>query len=294
MSINVLTLTGATGYLGKAILPYLLDHYRPKSVRLFGRSEWKLTQILRAHNDTEQNVLRALVGDVRDKDRIFKAIKGSDLVIHAAAMKRLEICNYNPDEAIKTNVAGSMNVLDACLEHLPHKVIFVSSDKAVNPTNLYGRTKGVMESMVVNQANYLGKLSVPILNIVRYGNVIGSTGAVIPFFIDCAKNGYDLKITDPRMTRFLITRKMAWEIIKEAIESGKQGEIILPKKLMSINILKAAEYINNHFGNKSTIKEIGQWSGEKINEEIEVGVTSEHTNVDEKLFLELLREEGLI
>ena len=293
MQIETCVLVGATGYMGGVLIPFLLKEYRPKSLRLFGRSEWKLTQILRKYEDTEQNVLRALVGDVRDSKRVSDIVGGSDLVIHCAALKRLEIANYNPTEAIMTNVAGSMNIMDACLHHKPNKVIFASSDKAVHPTNLYGMTKGVMEQMVINRSHFLG-LASPTMCCTRWGNVVGSTGAVIPYFIERMKQGLPIPITHEGMTRFLVTKKMICDTMKHAIERGHQGEIIIPEKKQAINILKAAEAIKKHLGSSSEVYLMGQYNGEKLHEEIEDGVTSDKYLISDDDFINLLREDELL
>jgi len=293
MQYETVVLTGATGYLGNLLIPHIIETYKPHSLRLFARSEWKLAQILRQYNDLyDMRLLRPLVGDIRDRERVFSAIKGADLVIHTAALKRLEICNYNPQEAIKTNVVGSMNVMDACVNLNPHKAIFISSDKAYRPKNLYGITKACMEEMVRQRALAIATGN-PTMTLVRYGNVIGSTGAVIPYFINLAKAGLHLPITDPRMTRFLITKKVAWETVKWAIENGKQGEVVLPTKIKSMKITDIAETINALHLNHTGTREIGMFSGEKLHEELDEGVTSENVNTTKDEFREMLKEDGL-
>jgi len=296
MNIQTIVLTGATGFLGQTLIPFLLETYKPTSIRLLGRSEWKLAQILRKYNDLyTMKLLRPLIVDVRDRERVYSVIDGADLVIHAAALKRLEICNFNPQEAIKTNIIGSLNVMDACLNvpNKPQKAIFISTDKAMHPTNLYGKTKAVVESMVVERATALG-MSLPTMCCVRYGNVIASTGAVIPYFVDRAQKNLPLPITNDKMTRFMMTRKAMTVVIKEAIEEGKQGEIILPRNIKSINIRNAAEIIRDYFGSKSEIVDIGEFSGEKLHEELDFGITSEPVNISRQEFLEMLKEEELI
>jgi len=293
MQIDTCVITGATGYMSKVLIPFLMETYHPKSLRLLGRSEWKLAQLLRKYNDLyTMRLLRPMICDVRDRERVFSCLEGADLVIHTAALKRLEICNYNPQEAIKTNVIGSMNVMDACLSLKPDKVIFASSDKAVNATNLYGKTKAVMESMVVQRAESISQGS-PTMCCTRWGNVVGSTGAVIPYFIERAKQNLPLTITDERMTRFIVSKKMIRETTRKAIEEGKMGEIVIPENLKSISILDAAKIIKEYLKSDSVIKVIGTYADEKLHEEIEIGKTSEHTQITESEFIEILEEDDL-
>lgn len=292
MKIDTILLTGATGYLGQALIPELLARYNPRSLRLFGRSESKLVDILRRHNDLNHDRLRALVGDVRDEERVFSAVKWADLVIHAAALKRLEVCNYSPEEAIKTNVQGSLNVLKACLEHRPSKAVFISSDKAVRPINLYGMTKALMEQSVLQTARFLG-IGSPRLTVCRYGNVIGSTGAAIPYFIQQIRSGNPITITHPEMTRFLLTKKDAVNIVCRSIESDDR--LILPLKLRSISMLKAVCYINQYFCTNVPLNITHPEDGEKLHEEISPEIFSnEVPEVTQVEFLDLLKEEGLL
>ena len=296
MKYKTIAITGITGFLGQALIPFILEHYKPEALRLLGRSEYKLAQIIRGQGykyDLKQ--FRPMICDVRDRERVFSCLKDADLVIHAAALKRLEIANFNPQECIKTNVIGSMNVMDACLNLGVKKVVFVSSDKAVKATNLYGKTKAVMESMVVERAKMVGNAS-PIMCVVRYGNVLGSTGAVIPFFIDRAKRGEELPITNGLMKRFLVTKNEALGIIKVAIDKGKQGSLIIPKELRAISVYNMAFFILKYFNQpESKLKKIGAWSGEKLYEDMTEDINSDQVDcVNYEEFIELLKEEGLL
>lgn len=293
--MKTIAITGATGFLGQALIPFLIENYHPKTIRLLGRSEFKLAQIIRGENlkyDLDQ--FRPMICDIRDRERVFSCLKDADLVIHTAALKRLEICNYNPQEAIKTNVVGSMNVMDACINVGVKKAVFISSDKAVNACNLYGRTKAVMESMVIERARMLGN-NTPIMCVVRYGNVIGSTGAVIPYFIKLAKEGKALPITDAIMTRFLLTKKEALNTVKRTIDEGNQSEIIVPNDLKAMGIIDIATSICDYIGKPYEFVSIGSWPGEKLHEEISEGNTSDKARqVENDEFISMLKEEGLL
>lgn len=291
--MKTIVITGATGYLGQALIPMLLE-YKPESIRLLGRNELKLSQIQRQYGDLYKNQqFRPMICDIRDRERVFSCLKDADLVIHAAALKRLEVCNYNPQEAIKTNVLGSMNVMDACLNVGVKKAVFISTDKAVEPTNLYGATKKVMEEMVLQRSIMLGN-NLPKMTIVRYGNVVGSTGAVIPYFIQLAKEGKALPITADTMSRFIIAKKDAVDTVKTAIESN--ASICLPSKLKAVYIASAAKWINDYLGNEAGTYEIGMFAGEKLMECLAPVVYSDFPEyqLTQAEFIKLLIEEGLL
>jgi FlaA1/EpsC-like NDP-sugar epimerase len=295
MKYPCIAVLGATGFLGQALIPFLLKEYNPKVIRLLGRSEFKLAQIIRGNGyKYDLNKFRPLICDIRDRERVFSCLKDVDLIIHTAALKRLEIINYNPQEGVKTNVIGSMNVMDACINLGVQKAVFISSDKAVNATNLYGKTKAVMESMVIERAKMVGN-GTPKMCIVRYGNVIGSTGAVIPFFISLARQGKPLPVTNLLMTRFLMTKKHALELIKTAIDKGGQGKVIIPQSIKSISVGNMVGYINRYFHSDAGMQSIGEWSGEKLHEEIVPEWSSfDADRVTYEEFIEMLKEEELI
>ena len=232
------------------------------TIRIFSRNESKQIEMESKFND---NRLRFLLGDIRDYDRLVRAVEDIDIVFHAAALKHVPIIEYNPFEAIKTNVIGSQNVINACLEENVEKAICVGTDKAVSPLNTYGATKLLMEKLFVTASNYLKKERHRTKFIaLRYGNVLGSSGSVIPKFIEQIKNKQKITITDPIMTRFSITMDEALDFILKATERGNGSEIFIPKlKAYTINNVKEAlfELLEN-----TDDEIIGVRVGEKMNE----------------------------
>ena len=231
-------ITGGTGSLGQALTKRLLEN-DVDTIRIFSRNEEK--QIKMQSNFSDKR-LRFFIGDVRDKDRLTRALEDIDIVFHAAALKHVPIIEYNPFEAIKTNVIGSQNIIDACLEENVEKAICVGTDKAVSPLNTYGATKLLMEKLFVSADNYLNKNKHKTKFIaLRYGNVLGSSGSVVPFFIDKIRAKEEITITDDRMTRFSITMDEALDFILESVEIGQGSDIFIPKlKAYSLTELKDA------------------------------------------------------
>ena len=229
-------ITGGTGSLGHALTRRLLD-LDVDTIRIFSRNESKQIEMETQFHDDR---LRFFLGDVRDSQRLVKATEDADIVFHAAALKHVPKIEYNPFEAIKTNVIGSQNVIDACLHENVEKAICVGTDKAVSPLNTYGATKLLMEKLFVSANNSLNKEKYQTKFIaLRYGNVLGSSGSVIPKFIEQIKNKNKLTITDPNMTRFSITMNEAIDFILKASELGKGSEIFIPKlKAYSIKNIK--------------------------------------------------------
>ena len=229
-------ITGGTGSLGQALTDRLLKN-DVETIRIFSRNESKQIEMESKFDD---NRLRFFLGDVRDKERLVRAVEDVDYVFHTAALKHVPKIEYNPFEAIKTNVIGSQNVIDACLKSNVKKVIAVGTDKAVSPLNTYGATKLLMEKLFVTANNYLDPQKYPTKFIaVRYGNVFGSSGSVIPKFIEQIKNQKKITITDDKMTRFSITMNEALDFILKASEFGQGSEIFLPKiKSYTINNIK--------------------------------------------------------
>jgi UDP-N-acetylglucosamine 4,6-dehydratase/5-epimerase len=219
-------ITGGTGSLGQALTKKLLNS-NVDTIRIFSRNESKQIEM---ESEIEDKRLRFFVGDVRDSDRLFSAFEDVDIVFHAAALKHVPKIEYNPFESIKTNVIGSQNVIDNSLRQDVEKVICVGTDKAVSPLNTYGATKLLMEKLFVSANNYVNPEKHRTQFVaVRYGNVLGSSGSVIPKFIDLIKKGKSLTITDPKMTRFTITMDDALEFILNASDTGKGSEIFIPK-----------------------------------------------------------------
>ena len=283
-------LTGSTGFLGQLLIPYLLEQYNPSQIKLLGRNEGKMYQIIEKYNDKR---LKPELGDVNDLLKMTSIVKDVDLVIHAAALKRVDLCNLCPQEAVKTNIIGTFNLLHACINWSKiKKLVYISTDKSLHPTNLYGKTKSVAESMLLERQ----KQGLPFqVTSVRWGNCISSTGAFFPKAIEAIKKGEDIYLTSREMTRFLMTKRMILEVIRNAIYVGA-NEIVIPKELLAINIGRGLEIIKDYFQSKSKVKISSIVSGEKLAEELAYGVFSDEKKyqVTREKFLELLKEEGLI
>jgi UDP-N-acetylglucosamine 4,6-dehydratase len=258
---KTILITGGTGFLGKALIREILK-YNPHSIRIFSRDEFKHHQLQEIFNNNEK--IRNLIGDVRDYPRLTKAIRGVDIVIHAAALKRIDMIEYNVEEAVKTNILGSLNVIQACLENNVGKAIFVSTDKACAPINTYGACKFVSER-IFTESNYNKGNSRTIFTVVRYGNVLESTGSVIPFFVNKIKNKEIIPLTDEKMTRFIINSKQAVHLIFKAIRYGVGGEVFIPR-LPSMKIIDLIAVLKEKFNVNSSIKKVGVRPGEKIHE----------------------------
>jgi|TARA_B110000438_G_scaffold303762_1_gene367122 UDP-N-acetylglucosamine 4,6-dehydratase/UDP-glucose 4-epimerase len=256
-------ITGGTGSLGQALTKRLLQK-DIDTIRIFSRNESSQIQMESKFND---NRLRFLLGDIRDKERLIIAMEDIDIVFHAAALKHVPKIEYNPFEAIKTNVMGSQNVIDACLANNVGKAICVGTDKAVSPLNTYGATKLLMEKLFVTANNYLDPKKHPTVFIaLRYGNVVGSSGSVIPKFVEMLKNKEKITITDLNMSRFSITMNEALDFILKSAEIGKGSEIFIPKlKSYSIKDVKEAMYeLLGNYGEEI----IGIRPGEKLHESL--------------------------
>lgn len=254
-------ITGGTGSLGQALTKRLLE-YDVDIIRIFSRNEQKQIEMESQFNDKR---LRFFLGDIRDYSRLVRAIEDVDIVFHAAALKHVPKIEYNPFEGIQTNVIGSQNVIDACLQEDVERVIAISTDKAVSPLNTYGATKALMEKLFVSASNYSNpqKHHTKFIT-VRYGNVVGSSASVIPVFINQIKNNQKITITDPNMTRLSITMKDALDFIIKAAEIGKGSEIFLPK-LRAYSITDVKEVLQEALGNTGE-EEIGIRLGEKLHE----------------------------
>jgi UDP-N-acetylglucosamine 4,6-dehydratase/UDP-glucose 4-epimerase len=253
-------ITGGTGSLGTALTHRLLKE-DVSIVRIYSRDEWKQTQMQEKIPDKR---LRFLIGDIREKDRLSRAMEDIDIVFHTAALKHVPVAEYNPFEAIKTNVFGTQNVIESCLDNEVKMALAIGTDKAVSPLNTYGATKLLMERMFTAANFYKGAHKTDFL-CVRYGNVLGSRGSVVPKFIEQMQNGGKITITDPRMTRFNITMKQAVDLIFRAIKNGKDGEVFIPKlKAYTVDELKNA--IIEIAGKKIQVQKIPIRPGEKFHE----------------------------
>lgn len=265
---KTILITGGTGSFGKCFTRYALEHYNPKKIIIYSRDEFKQFNM---ENDFRKydpdHKLRFFIGDVRDRERMERAFENVDYVVHAAALKQVPACEYNPDEAIKTNIHGAQNVIDAALKTGVKKVVALSTDKAVNPVNLYGGTKLVSDKLFIAANAYVGAKDT-CFSIVRYGNVAGSRGSVIPFFESLIEQGKtELPITDFRMTRFWISLEQGVELVIKALEEAKGGETFI-SKIPSFKITDLAEAMLPG----CTRKEVGIRPGEKLHE---VMVTTE-------------------
>lgn len=261
---KTILITGGTGSFGKKFTARILSEYNPKKVIIYSRDEFKQDLMNKEFSlkfPQKVNKLRFFIGDVRDKDRLYRAFTGVDYVIHAAAMKQVPACEYNPFEAIKTNIHGAQNIVDACIDKGVKKCVALSTDKAVNPINLYGGTKLVSDKLFISANAYAGEGGT-IFSAVRYGNVASSRGSVIPFFEGLIEKGIkELPITDFQMTRFWITLDQGVDLVFKALEESKGGETYI-SKIPSFKITDLAKAMLSDV----TLKEVGIREGEKLHE----------------------------
>jgi UDP-N-acetylglucosamine 4,6-dehydratase len=237
---KIILITGGTGSFGKKCTEILLKKYKPAKIIIFSRDELKQYEMAQNFPKKKYPCMRYFIGDVRDKERLYRAFHGVDFVIHAAAMKQVPAAEYNPFEAVKTNVWGAANVIDAAIEQKVNRVIALSTDKAANPVNLYGATKLCSDKLFVAGNAYVGRDHTR-FSVVRYGNVVGSRGSVIPLFLKQKETGM-LSITDPRMTRFWITLEKGVDFVLQSLNRMVGGEIFVPK-LPTMNIMDLAKAI---------------------------------------------------
>ena len=255
---NIL-ITGGTGTFGRKVTEIILKNYKPKKLIIFSRDELKQYEMAQTYPDSEYYCMRYFIGDVRDKERLYRAFQGVDYVIHAAALKQVPAAEYNPFEAVKMNILGAQNVINVAIDQGVKRVIALSTDKAANPINLYGATKLCADKLFIAGNAYVGR-DHTVFSVVRYGNVVGSRGSVIPFFLEYSKNGY-LPITDPHMTRFWITAKEGAEFVLWCLEHMCGGELFVPK-IPSMNIMDLAKAI----APECETRIVGVRPGEKIHE----------------------------
>lgn len=258
---KTILITGGTGSFGKKFTEVIFKKYKPKKVIILSRDEFKQYQMAKTFPDSKYPI-RYFLGDIRDKDRLFRAFENVYYVIHAAALKQVPALEYNPTEAVKTNVIGADNIVDAAIDAGVKKVIALSTDKAVNPINLYGATKLVAEKIFIAANAYAGgrvKFAV-----VRYGNVVGSRGSVIPLFLEFKEQRTEeIPITDIRMTRFWITLEQGVDLVLTALQESEGGEIFVPK-IPSMRIIDVAKAINPD----CKFRIVGIRPGEKIHESL--------------------------
>jgi len=258
---KTILLTGGTGSFGKKFTRMTLDQYQPKKIIILSRDEMKQWEMARDFQSDER--IRFFLGDVRDRERLYRAMDGVDFVVHAAATKIVPTAEYNPFECVKTNVSGAMNVIDACIDKRVTKVVALSTDKASSPINLYGATKLTSDKLFVAANAYSGEHGTS-FSVVRYGNVMGSRGSVIPFFKSLIETGVnEFPITHPNMTRFMITLEQGVELVWHAFSDMVGGEIYV-KKIPSMNILDIAHAISSDVQTKI----VGIRPGEKLHEQM--------------------------
>lgn len=256
---KVILITGGTGSFGKKCTEIILQRYEPRKLIIFSRDELKQWEMAQQFPDSKYGCMRYFLGDVRDSERLNRAFQGVDYVIHTAALKQVPKLEYNPFEAVKTNVFGAQNVINAAIDQRVKKVIALSTDKAANPINLYGATKLCSDKLFVAGNSYT-KSDGTIFSVVRYGNVLGSRGSVIPFFLKQRETGV-LTVTDPRMTRFWITMEYGVQFVLQCMEQMVGGELFVPK-IPSMRIVDLAKTI----GPECKIEIVGIRAGEKLHE----------------------------
>ena len=257
---KTILVTGGTGSFGHRFIKTIFERYNPKKVIVFSRDEFKQHKMRSIFPENKYNI-RYFIGDIRDKQRLYRAFEGVDYVVHAAALKHVPVCEYNPFEAVKTNILGAENIAEAAMDKGIKKVVALSTDKAVNPINLYGSTKLSMEKIFVASNNYVGDKDTT-FSLVRYGNVVGSRGSIVPIFMNLKeKKVNEYPVTDERMTRFWITLDEAVEMVLNALEYSVGGEIFIPK-IKSMKIVDLVKAIDPN----GKIKIIGIRPGEKLHE----------------------------
>jgi len=252
-------ITGGTGSFGHTFVPMTLEKFNPKKIIVYSRDEMKQWEMAKLYGNDER--VRFFIGDVRDRERLYRALDGVDYVIHAAATKIVPTAEYNPFECVKTNILGAMNLIDACIDKGIKRVVALSTDKASSPANLYGATKLASDKLFVAGNSYAGGHKTRFA-VVRYGNVMGSRGSVIPFFLSIKDSG-ELPITDARMTRFMITLEEGVELVWHAFEDTQGGEIYV-KKIPSMKVTDVATAV----APSANQKFVGIRPGEKLHEQM--------------------------
>ena len=263
MKNSTILVTGGTGSFGHAFVPMALEKYDPERIIIYSRDEMKQWEMAKLFHGDKR--VRFFIGDVRDRERLYRAVDGVDYVVHAAATKIVPTAEYNPFEAVKTNILGAMHLIDACIDKGVKKVVALSTDKASSPVNLYGATKLASDKLFVAGNAYAGSKNTR-FSVVRYGNVMGSRGSVLPFFHQAAGSNVPLPITDERMTRFMITLEEGVELVWTAFEDMVGGEVYV-RKIPSMTITDIAEAI----APGKAIKVVGIRPGEKLHEQM-IGV----------------------
>ncbi len=256
---KTILITGGTGSFGRKCTQIILERFQPRRLIIFSRDELKQFEMAQEFPESRYPSIRYFIGDVRDKERLHRAFRNVDYVIHAAALKQVPAAEYNPFEAVKTNILGAQNIINVAIDQGVKRVIALSTDKAANPINLYGATKLCSDKLFVAGNAYVGPTGT-IFSVVRYGNVIGSRGSVVPFFVKCREEG-SIPVTDPRMTRFWITLQQGVDFVLDSLERMVGGEMFVPK-LPSMNIMDLVKAI----APDCPVRVIGIRPGEKLHE----------------------------
>jgi UDP-N-acetylglucosamine 4,6-dehydratase/5-epimerase len=275
---KVVLVTGGTGSFGKKFIGHLLEHSRPRKVIVFSRDELKQHEMRALFPDADDSPVRYFIGDVRDRERLYRAFAGVDVVVHAAALKQVPACEYNPFEAVQTNILGAKNVIDAAIDSGVKKVLAISTDKAVNPENLYGATKLCAEKIFVQANAYSGANGCK-FSCARYGNVVGSRGSVVPVFLEQRKTG-EVTVTDKRMTRFWITLDQGVRFVSDCIEKMEGGEVFVPK-IPSMKMVDLAKAV----APDCAIRFIGIRPGEKLHEALVSEDEARHAVETDSMFI---------
>ena len=289
-------ITGGAGSFGSAMLEYILK-FKPAVLRILDHNEERLFHLEQKFGEYEN--VRLLVGDIRNKDRLKRAIEGIEIVIHAAALKHVRSCEYNPFEAVRTNILGTQNLIDVAIDEEVEKVMLTSTDKAANPTNVMGVSKLMAEKLIV-AANYYKGHRKTIFSCVRFGNVVGSSGSVIPLFREQIKKGGPITITNSNMTRFVLSMKESLELVVKSIELAHGGEVFI-LKMPSLKIGDLAEVMVNELAPKYDfkpqdieIKKIGAKAGEKFHEDLMTEEESTRSLETEEYFIVLPQLKELL
>ncbi|AKB29017.1 UDP-N-acetylglucosamine 4,6-dehydratase [Methanosarcina siciliae C2J] len=280
--------TGGVGSIGSVLVKKLLE-LDPRVIRIFDNNETGLYDL---YNELQSKKIRPLIGDIKDKERVSRALEGIDIVFHAAALKHVPLCEYNPFDAIKTNILGTQNIMDAALDHAIDKVILISTDKAANPTNVMGATKLLAERLTVSMNYYRGKRNTA-FSCVRFGNVLNTRGSVIPLFKCQIAKGGPITLTDAGMTRFMMTIPKAVDLVFKATELSRGGEIFI-LKMPALTVKDLAEVIVEEFAPQYEyrledieIKIVGKRPGEKIYEELMTSYEAEYAYENADMFIVL-------
>jgi UDP-N-acetylglucosamine 4,6-dehydratase len=282
---KTILVTGGTGSFGRTFVGHLLKKHSPRKVIVFSRDELKQHEMRQAHPDSGESPMRYFIGDVRDRERLSRAFHGVDVVVHAAALKQVPACEYNPFEAVLTNIIGAKNVIDAAIDHGVERVIAVSTDKAVNPINVYGATKLCGEKLFIQGNSYAGG-KVTRFSCVRYGNVVGSRGSVIPIFMQQRENGR-VTVTDKRMTRFWMTLEQGVELVARCIGLMQGGEVFVPC-IPSMKIMDLVEAI----APGCAVDVSGIRPGEKLHEVLVSQDEARHTVLYKDMFVIMPQQHG--